>query len=733
MQLHVQAALPLAVPVDDGVPIEDPREPLRVLLPSLTRGGAERIVVDWLAAEAAVGRAAELALLHDRRHAYALPRGVTLLVRGPAAPPAFMAALARRWAAARAPVSTHLVGDDLLRILWQGGVRTVPVVHNARAGWRNDPATWQAPHVPLALACAEAVRAEMIAHGLAVPSLTLRHRPRVGRAATDPDQRRRVRENLAIGAGTFVLLALGAVKPQKDYGRAVAVLQALAARRDCVLVVAGGAPDRAGLAELDRVIDRALAAGVADRLRLPGFVDPVEPYLAAADALLNVSRYEGLSIAVREALGAGVPVVATDVGGQRESSDPLLDIVAADASPAAIAARLAALPLRASLAPRPQPRLPRAWSLALTALRPAGAPVDTLFVTANLNAGGAQRSLANLLVPLSPRHRLALAVCDAGTERLFAATLARAQVRLFRPAAARDPCSVAESLLAWASLHGARNLCLWNVDARVKLLLARFAPPGLRLIDVSPGGYAFAELDAAADWGAAVGATPADYLARLDLLVHKYDAPAVPGAARACVIPNGVAPRAPRGAPPASPRFLVSGRIAPSKRLDVILDGFARLVRARPDAQLHVIGAAEPRHADYAAALAARVAAPGVRMRGPRPDLAYLAEPFTAAVVLGTHQGSPNAVLEAMAAGIPVIANASGGTGALVRDGETGWLLREDCDAGELGAALAAACDDRARNARLGAAARAHVAAHHGIEQMVARYLAILAPAPAAA
>jgi len=43
-----------------------------------------------------------------------------------------------------------------------------------------------------------------------------------------------------------------------------------------------------------------------------------------------------------------------------------------------------------------------------------------------------------------------------------------------------------------------------------------------------------------------------------------------------------------------------------------------------------------------------------------------------------------------MAAGLPVIANASGGTGGIVRAGKTGWLLPEHCTAAGLAAAIPA-------------------------------------------
>jgi glycosyltransferase involved in cell wall biosynthesis len=706
--------------------VRDARGALRVLIASLAHGGAERIVLEWLSAEARGGRAIELAVLHRRKSAWEVPEGVHARVRGRESPEAFLRALARDWRGAIEPVSVHLVPDAQMAILWEEGIRTVPVVHNARSGWRNDPASWSPEHVPLAIACAQSVRSEMIEAGCRVPIIALRHRPRVGADAFDACRRAEVRAALGVGPETFLVGAVGAIKPQKDYVRAVEVLAALVARRDAALAIVGGVLDRSGVAELECIAGAAARNNVAQRLKLPGFADPVDAYYAAFDALLNVSRFEGLSMAAQEGLAAGLPVVATDVGGQREIDHPNLTIVDANETAEAIAGRLSAFPVRGRLEAERKLRAPRAWSLALAA-RPRGDErIDTLFVTANLNAGGAQRSLANLAKQLQGRHAFAIAVCGESTHPWFAAELERRGIEAFRPAPDADPFAVAESLLAHAAARGARNLCFWNADAKVKLLVACFAPAPLRLVDVSPGHYAFEELEAAGDFGEAIAFSPRDYEARLDVLVLKYAASAPPRGREVRVVSNGVAPGSKRAARPAHPRFLVSGRIAPSKHLELIFEAFAAIAASDPRAELHVVGQAEERHAQYAGQLADRAASLAVRFRGAMPDLAHLAEPFTAAIVLGTHQGSPNAVLEAMAAGIPVIANDSGGTRELVEDGVTGWLLPEHTGADEIALAMQASFRDADAAVVRAERALARVRERFSLEAMAEGYLAIL-------
>ncbi|MFN0160510.1 MAG: glycosyltransferase [Burkholderiales bacterium] len=720
----------IARPLAGLLPVDDLRLPLCAVIASLAPGGAERIVLDWLGAEAGLGRKCELAVVHARRIALAPPPGVTLLARGSESPESFLRRVAARWQGVGAPISAHLISDAQLALFWEAGLATIPVVHNMQQGWRNDPSRWRAPKVPLAIACAAAVGKAMLAQGCRVPVVVLRHRPAVAPAAFDPAERERTRAALGIGPATLMVLAVGAFKPQKDYPRAVRACAAAMARRALTLVIAGGAADSAGLAQLEESVDVAVRHGFEDRLRLPGFVIPVAPYLAAADVLLNVSAYEGLSMAVREALAAGLPVVATAVGGQQESAAPGLHLVPADASDAAIAALLADMPVRArppAAAASEARHAARAWSIPLAWRTACREPVDTLFVSANLNAGGAQRSLVNLATGIGSRQRIAVAVCAESTQEGFARQLAHAGVKTFRPAATRDPLVLAESLIAWAMSHGVGTLVFWNADARLKLALARFAPAALRVIDVSPGAYAFEELAAAATWAQAIDTDTKVYAARLDCQVHKYLGATAPWQARdSVVIPNGVALRAPRPGQPAAPRFVVSGRIAPSKRIEIILAAFAGIAALFPQAELHIVGTAEERDAGYAAALVERAAGIPVVWRGADPALEFLAESWTAAVVLGTHQGSPNAVLEAMAAGVPVIANASGGTGEIVVDGSNGWLLAESCTAGDLRDAMLGAASDARLNQHYGITARDFVARHHSLPRMIDSYLALL-------
>src|SRR5262249_60015505 len=173
------------------------------------------------------------------------------------------------------------------------------------------------------------------------------------------------------------------------------------------------------------MLARAQRLGVGERVRLPGFVPGAADCLPAFDAVLNTSRYEGLSIATLEALAAGLPVVASEVGGQGEIPAPGLALV-----PVAASDELWAGAVDRALRSRP---LPPAWrgfpSHRLWTLfhlpQPRAARTGVLFVTANLNAGGAQRSLYNLALGLRGKVRCEIAVCRNSSSGYFGGGLRR--------------------------------------------------------------------------------------------------------------------------------------------------------------------------------------------------------------------------------------------------------------------------------------------------------------------
>ena len=107
----------------------------------------------------------------------------------------------------------------------------------------------------------------------------------------------------------IVIGSLGRLTVQKDYELLVRALPMLP---DARLVLVGDGPERP---ELERV---AHELEVADRLNVTGWVSDAPRRLAEFDVFALPSRWEGMPLGILEAMHAGLPVVATDVGSVAE-------------------------------------------------------------------------------------------------------------------------------------------------------------------------------------------------------------------------------------------------------------------------------------------------------------------------------------------------------------------------------------------------------------------------------
>lgn len=113
-----------------------------------------------------------------------------------------------------------------------------------------------------------------------------------------------------------VLLAVGRLTPQKDFGMLLRAFGDLSKRRDLHLVILGEGPERASLEAQARDL------GLNERVFLPGFVDNAEAFMRRARIFVMSSRNEGLPMVLIEALGAGTAIVSTDCHfGPRELLD----------------------------------------------------------------------------------------------------------------------------------------------------------------------------------------------------------------------------------------------------------------------------------------------------------------------------------------------------------------------------------------------------------------------------
>ncbi len=154
------------------------------------------------------------------------------------------------------------------------------------------------------------------------------------------------------------------------------------------------------------------------------------------------------------------------------------------------------------------------------------------------------------------------------------------------------------------------------------------------------------------------------------------------------------------------PRVLFAGRLADQKRP---LDAVAAHARMADDVHLVVVGDG-PLRAQVAAAVAASPARDRVHVVGlvPHDEVpAHLAH-GDVFVLPSQYEELGSVLVEAMASGLPIVANRVGGIPAIVSDGVTGRLV-ERGDVAALAAALTAVLTDRRTTRRTTETARAHV------------------------
>lgn len=201
-----------------------------------------------------------------------------------------------------------------------GRLAGVPVIIGSeRDMWREGPIDTRISRWTQRLLDATVVNSSAIADDLVRRRIVPRERVVVipngidaDAFASAPEHRAQARDELAVG-DDFVWLAVGRLTLQKDYPNLLDAVRTVADKRPGVrLLIAGSGTLRPELEQ------RCASLGIDDRVVFLGERRDVARLLAAADGLVMSSESEGMPNAVMEAFAAGVPVVATAVGGVPE-------------------------------------------------------------------------------------------------------------------------------------------------------------------------------------------------------------------------------------------------------------------------------------------------------------------------------------------------------------------------------------------------------------------------------
>ncbi|MCC5794348.1 MAG: glycosyltransferase family 4 protein [Chromatiales bacterium] len=169
-----------------------------------------------------------------------------------------------------------------------------------------------------------------------------------------------------------------------------------------------------------------------------------------------------------------------------------------------------------------------------------------------------------------------------------------------------------------------------------------------------------------------------------------------------------------------APVLACVAQLIPRKGHRTLLEAWPAIRASQPDAQLLVCGSGP-----LGGEIRARAAGlDGVTLTGWCEDLRDWIAYCDLLVHPALAEGLGIAVLEAQAAGVPVVASSAGGLPEAVRDGVTGLLVPPG-DSAELAVAVAGLLADPARCSRMAAAGPVHVASNFSTQQMIGGCLAV--------
>ncbi|WP_163560676.1 glycosyltransferase family 4 protein [Halomonas sp. NO4] len=166
------------------------------------------------------------------------------------------------------------------------------------------------------------------------------------------------------------------------------------------------------------------------------------------------------------------------------------------------------------------------------------------------------------------------------------------------------------------------------------------------------------------------------------------------------------------------------GSISERKAQDRLLRIVPELVKQCPNARIVLVGQPDSHSQKYYHTLP-NLAHPGVIQAGFRRDMPAVMNSIDVLVILSRQEGMGLVIVEAMAAGKPVIGTRAGGIPEVVIDGETGYLVEGDDDQALLDR-LIRLCQDAELRKQLGAAGRRRAETHFDRERQHRRVLSLM-------
>lgn len=577
-------------------------------------------------------------------------------------------------------------------------------------------------------------------------------------AAFDPTDDRRAAMSIGISGAEHVVGIVAALRPEKDH---VNFLRAARLIVDAVpqtkFVIVGDGPARL---DVEAAIDEL---GLLPHVIMAGVRGDVPDLLRSMDVVvLSSYSVECFPMAVLEAMAAGRPAVCTAVGGLPELiEDGVTGYLVPPRDPVALADGVVRLlrdrDVARAMGRSARSRVESEFSLKVSnsateaaledVVRHRPMPTGPLRLSVVLDltyVGGAEVLLLNLFRQFDPAVVVPRLVClrEAGplADEFRAAGF---EVEVLDRSGRFDLRTLPRLIRSFRTNR--TDAVLVNHHHRAALALGRVAA---RLARVPVNIVAAHDMDLVASGKRVLPDWAVSTLALSDALVllsaaqgeylHREEGVGRGrlGRTREVVIPNGIVlPDVPTSFYRARARaelgraeddFVVGivARLSAQKAHEVLFRAVATCAEAVPNIHLVVIGGgdrdAELRRLSHELGIYSRTTFLGVRR-----DVDELLPGFDVACLSSVHEGVPITLLEAMAAGLPVVATDCGSIRDLVEDGEQGFVVPVG-DAPALAQRLEQLARDESLRAQFGKSGRALVEREYRIDITARRYEELL-------
>ena len=179
----------------------------------------------------------------------------------------------------------------------------------------NQLNRWSLPSATRVITVCDQFAKHLIKTGVPTDRISVRHNSVVAPRKVSDKEQQTLRQKLAIDDGDRMIVTIGRLSREKghvDLIRSLVALRELNPKSKFKLLIVGDGPERESL--IRAIAEQSLSTQVV----FVGQVEDVAPYYALADALALPSHSEGSPNVLLEAMAAGVPIVATTIGGVPE-------------------------------------------------------------------------------------------------------------------------------------------------------------------------------------------------------------------------------------------------------------------------------------------------------------------------------------------------------------------------------------------------------------------------------